>query len=516
MKEIDKDMEPAMFHLHDVQVLSISQEWKQIGFLHNREQKMIVVMNGRASFRSGEKSGMLGQGDVLITSVENAASVVSLLPITQTVVFFYVALQAAHVSYVNGNWQIAAARLPIQGKRHIESMALIQHQIEQLQLAWKQENQDQTALQVLFMKLWRAVSTSISQTERQPNRHALLLGIAEHMKQHFAETFQIEEMARYSGMTPTVFYQQFKEVTSLTPLQYINRKRMEKACELLAEGRLTIPEVASEVGYRDVYYFSRMFKKGIGVPPNRFMKSLRMNIAVLHPALVGDLLALGVPVRALIPVWEQKKQKRPYSQIEAATSEFDLYRLRQMGPDLIVGTNQANAWHEQLSQIAPTQLIPFKQTTWREHLRLLAEMLGIEEVANSWLYYYDLKVAAARERIRKKIGNETVIAVRTWDEGARLFGAKRRKISDILYGDLQVNAPKGMDRFAFLDVSSLDELQEFQADHILLFDERKQRTDIRKHRLRGNVHHAEVYPWLHYSALGHEQAITEALVHFAE
>lgn len=516
MEYIDKGMEPTMFHLNDVQVLSISQEWKQTGFVHASEQKMIVVMEGEASFRSGARNGMARQGDVLITSIENGADVVSILPISQTVVFFYVSLQAAYTQYTDKGWQIAATRLPIQGKRHIESMALIYHQIEQLQLAWKQENHDHTTLQVLFMKLWKAISSSISLTEKQPNHRTLLLGIAEHMKQHFAENYQIEEMARYSGMTPTVFYQQFKEVTSLTPLQYINRKRMEKACELLAEGRLTIPEVASEVGYRDVYYFSRMFKKGMGVPPHRFMKSLRMSIAVLHPALVGDLLALGVPSRALIPVWEQKKQKRPYSQIEAATSEFDLYRLRQMGPDLIVGTNQANAWHEQLTQIAPTQLIAFKQTTWREHLRLLAELLGIEEVAKSWLYYYDLKVAVARERIRKKIGNETVIAVRTWEEGARLFGAKRRKISDILYGDLQVKAPEGMDRFAFLDVASLDELQEFQADHILLFDERKQRTDLRKHRLRGNVHHAEAYPWLHYSALGHEQAIIEALVHFAE
>ncbi|MGF9908284.1 helix-turn-helix domain-containing protein [Brevibacillus porteri] len=516
MRKTDRYSDPNVITVNDVQVLSISKEWRLVEARDRSEQIIILVIEGRASFRLDQTGGMLNQGDFMVISPQDMQEGLALLPITENIYVCYVALFAAYARKERDGWLINEVMLPIQGKHHIETISLIHHHIEQLHLAWRKDHFDQPTMQILFLKLWQAIMAGVTLQEKKTDRQQLLQGIAEHMEQHCEETFQIEEMARYSGMTPTLFYQQFKEYTSLTPLQFINRKRMEKACQLLVAEDVMIPEVANEAGYRDVYYFSRMFKKIVGVPPYRFKKSLQKKIAVLHPAIIGDLLALGVSIQHLIPVWEKHRQKRPYSQMEAATLEFDLYRLHQMEPDLIVGTDQVAPWLEQLEAIAPTLLIPFKTTTWRDHLQQVAAMLGIAEVATSWLYYYDLKAVAARERIRKKIGNETVMAVRAWDGGARIFGAKRRKISDILYGDLQVRPPVGTDHFSFLDIASLDELHDFQADHILLFDERKIRTDVRKHRLKGNVHRAGVYPWLHYSSLGHEQAISEALTHLAE
>ena len=65
----------------------------------------------------------------------------------------------------------------------------------------------------------------------------------------------------------------FKQTTSLSITAYIIKKRIEKAKQLLIERVLTLNEVAEAVGFTDYNYFSRIFKKEVGVSPLTFRKS---------------------------------------------------------------------------------------------------------------------------------------------------------------------------------------------------------------------------------------------------
>lgn len=64
----------------------------------------------------------------------------------------------------------------------------------------------------------------------------------------------------------------FKSVTGHNITEFINRLKIEKAKELIIEGRYKIKEIASSLGYDDPYYFSRVFKSIEGVSPAAFYK----------------------------------------------------------------------------------------------------------------------------------------------------------------------------------------------------------------------------------------------------
>jgi YesN/AraC family two-component response regulator len=65
----------------------------------------------------------------------------------------------------------------------------------------------------------------------------------------------------------------FKQATGLSITAYVIKKRIEKAKQLLIERVLTLPEVAERVGFSDYNYFSRVFKKEVGVSPINYRKS---------------------------------------------------------------------------------------------------------------------------------------------------------------------------------------------------------------------------------------------------
>lgn len=64
----------------------------------------------------------------------------------------------------------------------------------------------------------------------------------------------------------------FKKETGSSLGSYIIERRMEKAKALLAEGKLTVSEVAFAVGYDNFTYFSRLFKNKVGVMPKEYKK----------------------------------------------------------------------------------------------------------------------------------------------------------------------------------------------------------------------------------------------------
>ena len=79
-----------------------------------------------------------------------------------------------------------------------------------------------------------------------------------------------ESMAQKEGVTLNYFRCIFKEVTGLSPLNYLNKVRILKALELLQTSELSISEISALVGIDDSNYFSRLFKKVTGSPPRYF------------------------------------------------------------------------------------------------------------------------------------------------------------------------------------------------------------------------------------------------------
>lgn len=104
--------------------------------------------------------------------------------------------------------------------------------------------------------------------EHHPNRHVDRM--KRYVADHFAETITVESIAEYIDLSPTYCGTLFKQEEGRTILDYVNHIRINHATILLTEGGYSISQVADLCGFRDVYYFSKTFKKIMGVSPKKY------------------------------------------------------------------------------------------------------------------------------------------------------------------------------------------------------------------------------------------------------
>ncbi|NLU36327.1 MAG: helix-turn-helix transcriptional regulator [Clostridiales bacterium] len=84
-------------------------------------------------------------------------------------------------------------------------------------------------------------------------------------------------MAEKIYISPYYLSHLFKEELGITFLEYLTRIRMEEAKKLLMDRSLTILDISLRIGYDDPGYFSKVFKKKIGVSPSQYRKQTSMS-----------------------------------------------------------------------------------------------------------------------------------------------------------------------------------------------------------------------------------------------
>lgn len=90
------------------------------------------------------------------------------------------------------------------------------------------------------------------------------------INKNFSRNISVEDVAKTVGVSPAHLTRLFKQEVGRTLIEYLTLVRMEHAKVLLRQGRLTLEEICRQVGYNDVSYFSRVFKREIGVTPGVF------------------------------------------------------------------------------------------------------------------------------------------------------------------------------------------------------------------------------------------------------
>jgi len=97
--------------------------------------------------------------------------------------------------------------------------------------------------------------------------------IEKYLSAHFTEEISSETLSARFGFVPSYLSKVFRRQTGMSPTEYLSRKRMEKAMELLATNPgLLIRDAAAYVGYKDPYYFSKLFKKFTGLWPSQYQE----------------------------------------------------------------------------------------------------------------------------------------------------------------------------------------------------------------------------------------------------
>lgn len=98
--------------------------------------------------------------------------------------------------------------------------------------------------------------------------------VQEYIDQHFNEPMTLHTIGDALHASPYYLAHVFKEVSGYSPMQYLTRRRIGEAQNLLLETDLPMARIAEAVGFETQNYFNQQFSKYVGMPPRKFRQSL--------------------------------------------------------------------------------------------------------------------------------------------------------------------------------------------------------------------------------------------------
>ena len=110
-------------------------------------------------------------------------------------------------------------------------------------------------------------------TMQKLNTEEYFQKIKEYIQEHMAEALSLQKVSREMGVSQTYLSRLFRKYENSTFNNYLTALRMEKAKVLLKSGdRIYVKDVAEQVGYKDQFYFSRIFHSYTGVRPSEYLE----------------------------------------------------------------------------------------------------------------------------------------------------------------------------------------------------------------------------------------------------
>lgn len=108
--------------------------------------------------------------------------------------------------------------------------------------------------------------------EAQSKVQGPLAEITDWMAQHFAHPQTVEALAERAAMSPRSFHRKFVAATSETPAKFLEKLRLDAACQLLSEPRATLKVVAARSGFGTAARLAQVFERRFGLTPGAYRR----------------------------------------------------------------------------------------------------------------------------------------------------------------------------------------------------------------------------------------------------
>jgi AraC-like DNA-binding protein len=113
-------------------------------------------------------------------------------------------------------------------------------------------------------------SVAVMKDKGRQSKNKLIHAARFKMHENLHNNIDMELLAHELNVSYPWFRKAFKETMGTSPGQYHLHIRIEKACKLLRETKLTINEISHHLGFESEFYFSRIFKKKVGLAPGHY------------------------------------------------------------------------------------------------------------------------------------------------------------------------------------------------------------------------------------------------------
>lgn len=127
-------------------------------------------------------------------------------------------------------------------------------------------------LQIAFLILQYSQKNALSVSNDASDK---LKTVLDYIELHYSEALSVSELAALCYFSEYHFMRFFKKHMNMTCVEYINNLRLEKSVELFEQGNTSILDVSLSVGFKNLSYFHRAFKKKYNMTPLSFIKKLQ-------------------------------------------------------------------------------------------------------------------------------------------------------------------------------------------------------------------------------------------------
>jgi YesN/AraC family two-component response regulator len=125
----------------------------------------------------------------------------------------------------------------------------------------------------------RKNTTSMIDNDTNIKMNAVSKEISRYIEAHYTEDISLQDVANAMGYSDAYFCKIFKQCFDKSFITYLNDFRTGKAIALLGDVTVSIKDVSTKAGYRDANYFTRIFKRSMGVTPSEYRENvLRQNV----------------------------------------------------------------------------------------------------------------------------------------------------------------------------------------------------------------------------------------------
>jgi AraC-like DNA-binding protein len=129
--------------------------------------------------------------------------------------------------------------------------------------------------EILIRLLRSSIGHRLAQLGRPDSGFQRIADAVTWIREHFAQPVTIKDMAAVARLSPSIFHERFKAVTTMSPLQYQKALRLQEARRLMLFHKVEAADASHRVGYVSGSQFSREYARFFGEAPTRDVARLR-------------------------------------------------------------------------------------------------------------------------------------------------------------------------------------------------------------------------------------------------
>lgn len=230
------------------------------------EYIIVYCIDGRGWYHSGKRGGLMNKGDVLfiLRDTFHAYAADTYEPWS----LLWSHFNGAHVPYLLEMAGVTEDNPVLSIGERLNIVNLFHQLLDTLHLGFSLYYLINAAacLRQILTNIALLNAYSPPETAKDLNTDSVI----NFMVENVTKQRTLDDFAAHASMSRSHFSRRFHQKTGYAPVDYFIRLKIQKACELLETTEMTVNQVSHTLSYKDQYYFSRIFKKIMGVSPRQY------------------------------------------------------------------------------------------------------------------------------------------------------------------------------------------------------------------------------------------------------